>query len=238
MATSFLDKALGAVRGVFSGTASPQNTAAAPTLPGGPTGVERYLQNLASQQQPKAAGMTGVEKYLAQLNLAEAAQAADAKTGVEKYLDQQAEEPAVAAEDAPTAAPAEEPEAASAPEADATVPECESAPESEAAPVEEPAPAPVEESAAAPVEEPAGASEEPVASEAPEAQEPAQPAGVIDLAAQAKQCQGSTLKGTQCRHTNGLERIKRTINGQEYQFAVCSHHNTAAFKPYPGLLQN
>ena len=89
------------------------------------------------------------------------------------------------------------------------------------------APAAAEAPASAPAEAPAAAAEAPKA---------AASADVIDLAEGAKQCQGSTLKGTQCRHTNGLETIQRAIDGQEYRFLVCGHHSTPSFKPYKGLL--
>ena len=49
-------------------------------------------------------------------------------------------------------------------------------------------------------------------------------------------CQASTSKGAQCKITNGLSHIQRTINEQTYQFSVCKQHDNDKFQPYPSLL--
>lgn len=63
-------------------------------------------------------------------------------------------------------------------------------------------------------------------------------AGLINLADNAAQCQGSTLKkGKRCRRKANLEIIERTIDGQNYRFAVCSQHNNDSFTPFADLLK-
>lgn len=52
-----------------------------------------------------------------------------------------------------------------------------------------------------------------------------------------KQCQASTVKGTQCKHTTHLGHIQRTINKQKYQFSVCNQHHNETFKPFAPLLR-
>jgi hypothetical protein len=187
--------------------------------PGGKTGVAKYLETLfgaAPEAPAEAPATTGVTNYLAHTS-----QAPAGVTGVEKYLE------ALVADAAQKTAESAEPS-----------PDFKGEPGGKTgvakylagqgleAPAAAAAPEPVAEaSASAPAEAPA---------EAPKA---AASAGVVDLAEGAKQCQGSTLKGTQCRHTNGLETVQRAIDGQEYRFLVCSHHSSASFKPYQGLLE-
>lgn len=271
MAQSFLGQVLGSVRNLFSGAPSAQPAPAAPAAApsDGRTGVQKYLETLAAEAQPK---LTGVEKYLAQLAEEEAAKAPAQlgfDTGVGKYLAALAENPspaagtgvqrylaALAAEAAVVEESAEDKAATAGYRAraggktgvaayldaqgltEAAADEAPSAPAAggksrveqylaslSAAKAEAPAPAPAE--AAAPVVE-----------EAPVATAAAEPAasGLIDLSADAKRCQGSTLKGTQCRNTSGLERIQRTIDGKDYQFAACAQHAGESFKPFRELL--
>jgi len=51
------------------------------------------------------------------------------------------------------------------------------------------------------------------------------------------QCQSRTTKGTQCKNTNHLTKLQRTINKQKYQFSACPQHHNDTFKPYPPLLE-
>ncbi len=59
---------------------------------------------------------------------------------------------------------------------------------------------------------------------------------LIDLSKNAAQCQASTSKGTQCKRTNSLETIQKTINKQKYKFSVCGQHKSDDFKPFAELL--
>ena len=60
---------------------------------------------------------------------------------------------------------------------------------------------------------------------------------IIDLTVGVTQCQAATLKRTQCSRKTSLETIVRTINKQQYKFAVCSQHNIDSFTPFGDLLQ-
>jgi hypothetical protein len=51
------------------------------------------------------------------------------------------------------------------------------------------------------------------------------------------QCQSRTVKGGQCKNTNHLTKLQRTINKQKYQFSACPQHHNDTFKPYPPLLE-
>ena len=53
-----------------------------------------------------------------------------------------------------------------------------------------------------------------------------------------KQCQASTVRGSQCKHTTNLGHIQRTINKQKYQFTVCNQHHNETFKPFAPLLSD
>lgn len=220
------------------------------------TRVEKYLASKNPEPvaaEPEAAPsasteLTGVAKYLARLQQeAEDKAAAEAETlanmtGVARYLAmKEGRIPAQAA-----AAPAPEPE------------EEEEVDISKLTGVErylalqkqgsaKPAPAkpasqPKAEAKPAVAEQPAVA-EEPVveAESAPEAEEAAPEAtagnDVIDLAANAEQCQAATTKGTQCRRKTGLESVEKTIDGQRYTFAVCGQHNNDGFTPVEGLVE-
>lgn len=227
--------------------------------PAGTTGVEKYLSNLIAEALQKAAesaepspvftgepgGKTGVAKYLETLFGAEpeAPAEAPASTGVTNYLSHTSQAPAgvtgvekylesLVAEAAQKAAEAAEPgpDFKGEPGGKTGVAKYLS---SQGLGAEAPAAPPAAEpEPAAPASAPAEAPAAP-AKKAPKAAA----AGVIDLATGAKQCQGSTVKGTQCRHANGLETIQRAIGDQEYRFLVCSHHSSASFKPYKGLLE-
>ena len=244
---SLIDQMIGAVRGIFSGPPPVEAAPAAAAPSDGLTGVQRYLNALAGQSEPK---LTGVAKYLAQLAEAEAeakakakaaAAAAEAKTGVQKYLVKHADSdlaqlsenlPDTAAVEAAAAALASPPVDAAdlatlAAEGKTGVQRYLEIQAETAQPKAEPAP----EAAAAP------AAPEPAQAEAAPVAEPEAATGVIDLSAGAKQCQGSTLKGTQCKHTTALNAIQRTIDGQAYQFLACGHHSGNTFKPYAGLIK-
>lgn len=186
------------------------------------TGVGRYVAALA--ENPSPAQGTGVQRYLANLAVetavsgeTEADRAAAAayraraggKTGVANYLG------GLGLPEMPVVVKKTRVEQYLANLAASSAPAPVAA---EAAPVPAEAPEAVAEPEAA------------VAAEAPAASD------WVDLAAGAKQCQASTLKGTQCRNTSGLERIQRTIEGKVYQFLACAHHIGESFKPYGGVL--
>lgn len=213
---------------------------AAPAQSSELTGVAKYLarkqQELEQQAAAEAealANMTGVARYIAQKEGRVAAQTVAAPapepkpeevdisklTGVEKYLALQkkaAASPAPAKPKAPAAKPAPAPKA-----------KAEEKPPVEAKPqVEEKPPVKAEAKNVA---------ETSVEEAAPQA--PAAGDAVVDLAANAGQCQAATTKGTQCRRKSGLETIEKTVNDQRYTFAVCSQHNNDGFTPVEGLLK-
>jgi hypothetical protein len=78
---------------------------------------------------------------------------------------------------------------------------------------------------------PSAPASEPSASAAP-----AKPASSVIHLDDGKQCQASTVKGTQCKHTTNLGHLQRTINKQKYQFTVCSQHHNETFKPFAPLM--
>ncbi|MGR8980228.1 MAG: hypothetical protein ACU84H_09075 [Gammaproteobacteria bacterium] len=95
--------------------------------------------------------------------------------------------------------------------------------------------APVEAAAEAiTMAEPAAVS----SSEAEESNAPENPitTGSIILLDDGIRCQASTSKGSQCKITNGLSHIQRTIDEQTYQFSVCKQHDNEKFQPYPAML--
>ncbi|BBL73317.1 hypothetical protein [Methylomagnum ishizawai] len=190
------------------------------------TGVGRYVAALA--ENPAPAQGTGVQRYLANLAAetavsgeTEADRAAAAayraraggKTGVANYLG------GLGLPEVPVVVKKTRVEQYLANLAASSAPVPAAA---EATPAEAAVPAEAPEAVAEP--------EAAVAAEAPAA------SGLVDLSTGAKQCQASTLKGTQCRNTSGLERIQRTIEGKAYQFLACAHHVGESFKPYGGVL--
>lgn len=222
----------------------------------GMTGVERYLARQTATEQAAPAlreGATGVEKYLARKALAE--QEAVVKKGpatsVDKYLARQA-----AAEKATTAArqPATRVEAYSTKQSDAgtqpmTKVEKYSA---EQATVPKEAATGVEKYLAG--QESAGKDETKsdatatrvakyLADHGPSS---AKDAAVVEEVVEqpepaednTPQCQAVTGKRTQCTRTINLTRISRTIDGQDYQFTVCSQHDAQNFKPYSAFIEN
>ncbi len=60
---------------------------------------------------------------------------------------------------------------------------------------------------------------------------------LINVAANASQCQAATLKGTRCRRKTNLDVIEKTINKQKYKFAACSQHVNSDFIPFSEFLQ-
>lgn len=66
---------------------------------------------------------------------------------------------------------------------------------------------------------------------------PAKTNEIIDHTEGATQCQAATLKRTQCSRKKNLETIERTVNNQQYKFAVCSQHNIDSFTPFGAFLQ-
>ncbi|MCK5479125.1 MAG: hypothetical protein KAI44_09425 [Methylococcales bacterium] len=59
----------------------------------------------------------------------------------------------------------------------------------------------------------------------------------IDLSADDKQCQGSTVKGTRCKRTTTLEKATVNVDGKSYTVTVCSQHNNDKLKIFSGLLK-
>ena len=225
--------------------------------PSGMSGVERYLAKQATAEQAVPSlreGATGVEKYLAKKVLAE--QEAAAKKGpatrVDKYLAQQA-----ATEKETTAArqPSSRVEAYLAKQANTTAQPttkvekylaAQAAAEQESASDEKTG---TDETATrvakyladhgsssakgAAVAEEVVQQPEPVEDNTPQASEISEPSSET-----ATQCQAVTGKGTQCTRNVNLTQISRTIDGRDYQFTVCSQHNTQNFKPYSAFIGN
>lgn len=53
-----------------------------------------------------------------------------------------------------------------------------------------------------------------------------------DVSVNAKQCQGTTVKGTRCSRTTSLETIEQIVNGKFYRFKTCKQHGNEMFKPF------
>lgn len=225
---------------------------ATPVLREGATSVEKYLAKKALAEQEAAAKKgpaTSVDKYLAQQEAAEkeTTAARQPATRVEAYLAKQADT---------TAQPTTKVEKYLAEQA---------ATEQESAVKKEPATG-VEKYLAG--QESAGtektgtdetatrvakyladhgassAKDAAVVEEVVEQPEPAednapQASGISEPSSEtATQCQAVTGKGTQCTRTVNLTQINRTIDGRDYQFTVCSQHDTQNFKPYSAFIEN
>jgi len=212
----------------------------------GLSGVAKYLAKQEQAAQPKEpethAALSGVEKYLArqQTSPATAAVQEVPKTGVAKYLAKQSSGSVPAAAPAPVVIPktgvgkylagiplasTTTTPAAPAPEKKqpAQKPEAKKA----AAPAKKPAPAAAVKAAAPATDKPA----------APAVENPAAPAGDVIHFENVTQCQSRTVKGTQCKNTNHLTKLQRTINKQKYSFSACPQHHNDTFKPYPPLIE-
>lgn len=186
------------------------------------TGVGKYLARKASagsappqELEPVITPKTGVGKYLAGQASAGSAPPKEPvvipKTGVGKYL---------AGIPIPRATPA-----APAPEkiqSQQTKPETKktSAPAKKTAPAKEAAPSTVSKTSVPAIETASAALAH----------------DVIHFE-NVTQCQSRTVKGTQCKNTNHLTKLQRTINKQKYQFSACPQHHNDTFKPYPPLLE-
>lgn len=213
----------------------------------GLSGVAKYLAKQEQAAQPKepettAAHISGVEKYLARQQASSAAAVQEIpKTGVAKYLARQSSAGSV-----PAAAPVVIPKTgvgkylAGIPLASATTKPAAPAPEKKQPPQNKPE----TKKAAAPAKKPALAVKEaaPVAAgkiSAPTAETVTSAAPVSDVIhfENVTQCQSRTVKGTQCKNTNHLTKLQRTINKQKYQFSACPQHHNDTFKPYPPLLE-
>lgn len=233
--------------------------------PAGLSRVAKYIaqQELAAKAKEAASvppTATGVEKYLARQTLLAAGGALavaapeaapqEPLTGVARYLAGQgrATKPVVKEEPAP--APEPEPvtgvgrylagKSRAGSHGTETVREAVPEPKKTAQPAAKTAAAQPEkakvtyEKATAPEtvssSEPAG---EPSAEAAP-----AKPTGSVIHLDDGKQCQASTVRGSQCKHTTNLGHIQRTINKQKYQFTVCNQHHNETFKPFAPLLSD
>ena len=64
------------------------------------------------------------------------------------------------------------------------------------------------------------------------------PSGILKLGENATQCQATTTKGTRCSRTTSLVIIKRTINKQKCQLAVCNQHNNSSFQAYLPIIKH
>jgi hypothetical protein len=220
---------------------------AAPALRTGATGVEKYLAKKALAEQEAAAQKgptTSVDKYLAQQAAAEkqttaarqpatrveaylakqSGASAQPKTKVEKYLAEQAaaeqesaakKEPATGVEKYLADQESAESDETATRVAKYLADHASSSPKGTAA---------IEEV----VQQP-----EPVEGNTPHAPEISAPSSEATT-----QCQAVTGKGTQCTRTVNLTQIGRTIDGQDYQFTVCSQHDTQNFKPYSAFIEN
>ena len=213
---------------------------------GGPTGVAKYLakQEAAAKAKETAAlpaGASSVEKYLARQAALAAQATADAVesapqeplTGVAKYLASQGKTPKSAVK---AAAPAPAPTTGVgkylAGQVSGVFNKNEAADPANTA--QKKSVKPVAKAAIAPAKEKA----EPVQAAPALASEPqsaAKKKSVINLD-DGKQCQASTTKGSQCKHTTSLGHLQCVINKQSYQFTVCNQHNNESFKPYAPLV--
>lgn len=209
----------------------------AASVPATATGVEKYLARqalLSAGGEPAAAApeaaqqepLTGVAKYLAgQGRVAkpvvkeEQAPAPEPVTGVGRYLAGQSRAGTHGTEVARETV--SEPKIATQPAAKTAAAQPEKAKVS------------YEKKAAEPEQE---ASQSEPASESSAASASAKPASTVIHLDDGKQCQASTVKGSQCKHTTNLGHIQRTINKQKYQFTVCNQHHNETFKPYAPLL--
>ncbi|MGR8934644.1 MAG: hypothetical protein ACU837_09685 [Gammaproteobacteria bacterium] len=209
------------------------------------TGVERYLAKQAqalAEKEPAAAPatLTGVEKYLAKQGaiVKEIPAAPVPVTGVDKYLAKKTTQGHVsAAETAPTVTIDRTPEAA--PRSAPVV-----APKAAKTPVAESKKTPAASKKAASaaketaVTEAGTVTEErTAAAQTAEESKPKTP-HIVKLSENATQCQARTAKGAQCKNTTHLTHIHRTINKQQYEFAVCTQHHNPSFKPFPPLIEN
>jgi hypothetical protein len=225
------------------------------------TGVEKYLLKLEEASAAAKAAQTSAVQPLSRVEQYLQQQAATAKSapsskpaavpvsGVEKYLAKQS---ATASEKSPTPAVtatthADEPPAKQSPAVEekpagsasvSRVDKYLASRQGTAAPAGEVAPKRAAAKKAAPAvkETRADTSEEKTVA-AKKTESAAQPSDIINLAENATQCQAKTAKGPQCKNINGLMRIQRTINNKKYEFAVCSLHDNAAFKPFPALMK-
>ncbi|MGR9086318.1 MAG: hypothetical protein ACU841_04495 [Gammaproteobacteria bacterium] len=223
--------------------------------------VAKYIarQELAAKAREEAEAAsapkaTSVEKYLArQAALAEGGvQSAPAAsesvqeplTGVAKYLAGQYKAVKTAAP-APAPAPAPEPEPTTSVgrylAGQSRSGTAQSGAVKEPAPVAKPAAKaeavvePVKEKVAPhPFVEP---SKTAASTSKPSHADDASKTGAIIHLNDGKQCQASTTKGTQCKHTSNLGHIQRTINKQKYMFSVCNQHHNETFKPFAPLLE-
>ncbi|MGZ8214379.1 MAG: hypothetical protein ACXWTP_07750 [Methylosarcina sp.] len=207
----------------------------AASVPPTATGVEKYLARQAllsageasvaeapeaAQQEP----LTGVAKYLAGQGRAakpavkeEPAPAPEPVTGVGRYLAGQSRAGTHGSEVAKVTA--SEPQKATQPATKTAAAQPEKVRVSQQKTAEPEIAAP----ASAPVSEPPAAAA-------------SKPASAVIHLDDGKQCQASTVKGTQCKHTTHLGHIQRTINKQKYQFTVCNQHHNETFKPFAPLL--
>jgi hypothetical protein len=216
----------------------------------GLSGVAKYLARLEQAAKPKEAAaiatqVTGVEKYLArqQASSPKAVQETPT-TGVGKYLARQTstgsvppKEPVVIpktgvgkylagiplSRGGATAAPVAEKEQ---PQQNKSETKKTSAPAKKTAPsnTAKEAPPATASKTSAPATETAAATSAALTS------------NVIHFK-NVTQCQSRTVKGTQCKNTNHLTKLQRTINKQKYQFSACPQHHNDTFKPYPPILE-
>lgn len=219
----------------------------------GLSGVAKYLAKQEQAAQPKEpeihAALSGVEKYLARKQASPAAATVQEvpKTGVAKYLAKQSSGSVPAATPAPVVIPktgvgkylAGIPLASTTTKPAASAPEKKQPPQNKpetkkaAASAKKPAPVNAVEVAAPAT---AGKISAPVVTEKAETVSVA-PAGDVIHFENVTQCQSRTVKGTQCKNTNHLTKLQRTINKQKYQFSACPQHHNDTFKPYPPLLE-
>jgi hypothetical protein len=226
------------------------------------SGVAKYLAKQEAAAKAKEAASvpptaTGVEKYLArqallsagETSVAEAPEAAQQEplTGVAKYLAGQGRtaKPAVKEEPAPAPEPATGvgrymagqsragTHGSEVAKVTASEPQKAKQPATKAA-AAQPEKAKVAQQKTAEPETTAAPASASVTSEPPAAA--SKSASTVIHLDDGKQCQASTVKGTQCKHTTHLGHIQRTINKQKYQFTVCNQHHNETFKPFAPLL--
>ena len=248
MAKNLFDQLLSKASEIWSGTQTRNTQDIYVKDSSGLSGVAKYLAKHEEAANPKesektAAGLSGVEKYLAKQQAAakETIQQTPA-TGVAKYLARQATGTAAPA-------PAKEPviipktgvgkylagmplaHAATKPAPASTEkkPPVQTKTEAKKAPAAAKKPAPV-----------AAVKEAAVKTDKPAAEAPAVPAATGDVIhfENVTQCQSRTVKGTQCKNTNHLTKLQRTINKKKYTFSACPQHHNDTFKPYPPLLES
>lgn len=187
----------------------------------GLTGVERYLAKKAEQEQQAAESkLTGVERYLAkqaekdaEIKKAKAAEKGSGElTGVAKYLQKQADEEEALGKNATGVDKylSKKKKESKGKKSKDKSPKKEKSKEVKKAKKKK--------------------------TQKIEKDKPAKSKELIDLSKDASRCQASTSKGSQCKRSNSLETIQRTINKQKYKFSVCSQHKSDDFKPYAELL--